>query len=116
MAKLLSRAEEYPNISIIGNAVLLFCAENATVERGFSLMTRLKTKVRNKLSVVTVDTLMRLRLNTKKWNQYDYQSAFEKWSRGKTQRRSISQASTRISSLADVGDEEGARLMWEQEV
>lgn len=42
----------YPNISIMARVILSFDASNAEVESDFSLYNRLKTKIRNRLSVI----------------------------------------------------------------
>ncbi len=71
--------EMFPNLSVLAEILLCFCAENAEVERGFSLYTRLKSKTRNRLKIGTIDLLMRLRLNATGYNSFDYNRASVVW-------------------------------------
>lgn len=57
--------------------VLCFNAQNATVERGFSTVNRLKTKSRNRLHAHTLEKLLRLRLSTESYDKFDYSKALE---------------------------------------
>ena len=81
--RFVARKDDYPSISLLCRIILCFVAENATVERGFSLFARLKTQLRNKLDMGHVDTLMRLRLNSVGWKAFDYDVAYGKWLEGK---------------------------------
>ncbi len=65
------RSEVVPNLATLAQILLCFCAENAEVERGFSLYNRLKTKNRNRLKIGAIDMLMRLRLNTAPYPEFD---------------------------------------------
>lgn len=69
----------YPNISIIAKVILCFDASNAEVERGFSLYNRLKTKIRNRLSVNELDRRIRLCINAASWKSFQYDAAFQRW-------------------------------------
>ncbi len=73
------RAEVFPNLATLAQILLCFCAENAEVERGFSLYNRLKTKTRNKLKIGTIDMLMRLRLNTAPYPEFDFSRGATIW-------------------------------------
>ena len=73
------RESDWPTLSAIARAILSFNAENATVERGFSLLARLKTPSRNRLLPFTCDKLMRLRLNAESYKTYDYSLAYSQW-------------------------------------
>ncbi len=75
----LRRSDVFPNLSVLAEILLCFCAENAEVERGFSLYNRIKTKTRNRLKIDTIDTLMRLRLNSPPWHSFDYNQAATIW-------------------------------------
>ncbi len=75
----LQRIEVFPNLAILAEILLCFCAENAEVERGFSLYNRIKSKVRNRLKINTVDMLMRLRLNSDKYSDFNYNKAAIIW-------------------------------------
>jgi hypothetical protein len=72
----------YPEFSKVGRIIACFGASNAEVERGFILSKRIKTKLRNRLKVATVDRLMRLRLNAGPYNTFPYYKAFQAWLRG----------------------------------
>uniref|UniRef100_A0A915K0F2 Transposase n=1 Tax=Romanomermis culicivorax TaxID=13658 RepID=A0A915K0F2_ROMCU len=55
--------------------ILCFNAQNATVEGGFSLLSRIRTKLCNRLSVPVIDMLLRLRLSTANYQDFDFHHA-----------------------------------------
>ena len=69
------RNRECPTLSQLANVLLTFNAENATVERGFSLPSRLRTLTRNPLLSSTADKLMRLKLNAASYKTFNYNQA-----------------------------------------
>jgi len=73
------RSDDWPNLAHVAHALLAFNAENATVERGFSLLSRLRTPTRNRLFALTADKLIRLRLNAASYKQYNYDRSYEHW-------------------------------------
>ena len=69
----------FPYMAKISEIFYCFCVENAEVERGFSLYNRLKTKLRNRLKVQTIDSLMRIRLNSLSIDDFDYKATVALW-------------------------------------
>ena len=53
------RNRDWPTLSRLANVLLTLDAENATAERGFSLLSRLQSPTRNRLLSSTADKLMR---------------------------------------------------------
>ncbi len=130
----LQRIEVFPNLAILAEILLCFCAENAEVERGFSLYNRIKSKVRNRLKIPTVDMLIRLRLNSGNYSDFNYNKAAVIWlgmsRRGRylvarpTQllRQDTEQAEAEELSIEDeealdsVGDRAGAYEQEDEEI
>ena len=69
------RNRDWPTLSQLANVLLTFNAENATVERGFSL----RTPSRNRLLSSTADKLMRLKLNAASYKTFNYNRAHALW-------------------------------------
>jgi len=69
----------FPNLSKLCHILNCFNAQNATVERGFSLMNRLCTKNRNKITPRVLEILMRLRLSTAEYSNFHYGPAIKEY-------------------------------------
>uniref|UniRef100_A0A915KTU3 HAT C-terminal dimerisation domain-containing protein n=1 Tax=Romanomermis culicivorax TaxID=13658 RepID=A0A915KTU3_ROMCU len=91
LKKCVNDPEVFPNLSQLAAAVLCFNAQNATVERGFSLLSRIKTKLRNRLSVPVIDMLLRLRLSTVNYQDFDFHQAFQYYVKKRTYSLGIKQ-------------------------
>ena len=70
------RNKDWPTLSQLANVLLTLNAKNATVERGFSLLSRLRTPTRNRLLSSTADKLMRLKLNAALYKTFNYNRAY----------------------------------------
>ena len=70
------RNRDWPTLFQLANVLLTFNAENATVECGFSLLSRLQTLTRNRLLSSTADKLMRLKLNAASYKTFNYNRAY----------------------------------------
>ena len=55
--------EQVPNHATLAELLLVFPVSNATVERGFSAMKRIKSDWRNRLNEETLDNLMRISID-----------------------------------------------------
>ena len=66
-------------LSQLANMLLTFNAENATVKRSFSLLSRLQTPTRNHLLSSTVNKLMPLKLNASSYKIFNYNKAYALW-------------------------------------
>ena len=81
------RNRDWPTLFQLANVLLTFNAENATVERGFSLLSRLRTSTRNRLLSSTADKLMRLKLNAVSYKTFNYNRAYALWLQSSTRYR-----------------------------
>ena len=79
LAIAVKRKDGWLNLASVANALLIFHAENATVERGFSLPSRLRNPTRNRLLTASADRLMRLRLHTSSYKSNDYDKEYLHW-------------------------------------
>ena len=73
------RNRDWPTLSQLANVLLTSNAENATVERGFSLLPRLRTPTRKCLLSSTADKLMRLKLNAASYKTSNHNRAYALW-------------------------------------
>ena len=71
-------------LSQLTNLLLTLNAKNATVEHGFSLLSRLQTPTRNRLLSSTADKLMRLKLNAASYKTFNYNRAYASWLQSST--------------------------------
>ena len=67
---------DWSTLSTIARARLCFNAENATVERGFSPLIRLKTPPRNRRLPFLCDNWCDCALNAESYKTYDYSLAY----------------------------------------
>ena len=70
----------YPLLSKFAQIALALPVSNADSERGFSGMNRVKTQLRNRLTVSSLDTLLRISIEGPDISQFDFFSAVTKWS------------------------------------
>lgn len=68
--------QDLPNLSKCARIVLTFRAQNATVERGFSLANRLKTDLRNRILPEVLNELIRIRLYP---DALDFDAVYDHW-------------------------------------
>ena len=69
--------EQVPNHATLVELLLVFPVSNATVERGFSAMKRIKSDWRNRLNEETLDNLMRISIDGPPLSRFDPQVAVE---------------------------------------
>jgi len=74
-----------PNVHKLALVALCIPMNTAEVERGFSLMKRLKTRLRNRLSQLTLSNLMCLKTETH-WESWKPDAAVEAWQNQKPRR------------------------------
>ena len=82
------RNRDWPTLSQLANVLLTFNADDATLEHGFSLLSRLRTPTRNHLLSSTADKLMRLKLNAS-YTTFNYNRAYALWLRSSTRSRYV---------------------------
>ena len=70
----------YPILSKFAQIALALPVSNADSERGFSCMNRVKTQLRNRLSVSSLDTLLRISIEGPDISHFDFSSAVTEWS------------------------------------
>ena len=70
----------YPILSKFAQIALALPVSNADSERGFSCMNRVKTQLRNRLTVSSLDTLLRISIEGPDISHFDFSSAVTKWS------------------------------------
>ena len=70
----------YPILSKLAQIALTLPVSNADSECGFSCMNRVKTQLRNRLTVSSLDTLLRISIEGPDISQFDFSSAVTKWS------------------------------------
>ena len=70
---------DWLTLSQLANVLVTFNAENETVERDFSLPSRLQTPTRNHLLSSTADKLVRLKLNAASYKTFNYNRAYSLW-------------------------------------
>ena len=69
----------YPVLSRFSQIALTLPVSNADAERGFSCMNRVKTELRNRLTVSSLDSLLRISMEGPE-NNFDFNAAVLKWS------------------------------------
>ena len=78
----------HPNLATLVELLLVFPVSNATVERGFSAMKRIKSDWRNRLNEETLDNLMRISIEGPPLSGFDPQVAVDFFCNTKTTRYS----------------------------
>ena len=96
------RNRDWPTLSQLANVLLTFNAENATVERSFSLLSRLRTPTRNRLLSSTADKLMRLKLNAASYKTFNYNRVYALWLQSST--RSHYNVSGTVNTETEVNE------------
>ena len=69
----------YPILYKFSQIALTLPVSNADAERGFSCMNRVKTELRNRLTVSSLDTLLRMSMEGLE-KDFDFDAAITKWS------------------------------------
>ena len=69
----------YPILYNFSQIALTLPVSNADAERGFSCMNRVKTELRNRLTVSSLDTLLRMSMEGPE-KDFDFDAAITKWS------------------------------------
>ncbi|CAG8457899.1 11277_t:CDS:2, partial [Cetraspora pellucida] len=69
----------YPNSDKIIALFLTLLLSNAIVERVFSRQNLIKTKLRNRLNISTLNYLLLISLNSSPINEFDFEHAYEIW-------------------------------------
>uniref|UniRef100_A0A915I3F4 HAT C-terminal dimerisation domain-containing protein n=1 Tax=Romanomermis culicivorax TaxID=13658 RepID=A0A915I3F4_ROMCU len=80
--------EVFPNLAILAEKILCFNASNASVERGFSIVHRLKSKTRSRTNLQCIqqfkamhlDQLLRLEKCDSSFKNFDFGAAYKLWS------------------------------------
>lgn len=54
--------DTYPNLLTVCQIALVQCSSNAICERGFSARTLIKTKLRNRMEIRSLDALMKINI------------------------------------------------------
>ena len=79
-----NRNRDQLTLSQLANVLLTFNGKSTTVERGFSLLSRLRAPTRNRLLLSTADKLMRLKLNAALYKTLNYNRAYALWLQSST--------------------------------
>ena len=69
----------FPNLFLLVQIMFLIPVQTAIVERGFSLHKIIKSKLRNRLQIVTIDSLMRVKLLCNDLEKFDVDAAAKKF-------------------------------------
>ena len=86
---------QYPSLSKLVEIVSLFPASTYKMERGFSYLNSLKTKIRNRLGAVHLDQLC-LRLNCTGTSNFPFHLAYTHWLESKRNRYVIQRPAEKI--------------------
>ena len=70
----------YPQLSCLANLALVIPINTSDCECAFSTMKRVKTRIRNRLISVTLDALLRISIEGPSLDEFDFESAVNKWS------------------------------------
>ena len=100
-AKLLSMyREQFGNLSHLIEVLVIFPVSNAVVERGFSVMNRVKTDWRSSLGEKTVDNLMRIKISGPESHLFEPNEAVELFL--SVNRRPYVQCKRKLSDMIDI--------------
>ena len=69
----------YPHLSKLAGATLIIPMSTAKCERGFSAMNRIKTDLRNSLKTETLDNLIRITIEGKERDKFNFDRAATLW-------------------------------------
>ncbi|XP_078695113.1 uncharacterized protein LOC144924045 [Branchiostoma floridae x Branchiostoma belcheri] len=78
--------ELFPNMLKLATIRRLLPMRNVDCERGFSTQNRIKTRLRNSLSVKRLDTLMRISINGQVRADFNFHRAFVAWAAARNRR------------------------------
>ena len=74
-----SLQDMYPNLSKVASIAALVPVSTAECERSFSTMNRVKTKLRNRMSTSTLDSLIRISMEGPPLSQFNFERAADIW-------------------------------------
>ena len=69
----------YPVLCKFVQIAITLPVSNADSERGFSCMNKIKTQLHNRLTVSSLDTLLRISIEGSDISQFDFSNAVTKW-------------------------------------
>ena len=75
--------QQYLNLAILAQIVLVFPASSVDCERGFSTQNHIKTKSRNRLGALHLDMLLRIRLLGGPPERFPFERAYGLWLQAK---------------------------------
>jgi hypothetical protein len=76
----------YPNVSLLVKISLIIPLSNANVERIFSQTKLIKSKLRNKMNLDTLDDHLMILLNGPEIEEFNFEKAYECWENKKNRR------------------------------
>ena len=79
-------SDMYPQIAALMNIMLVLPVSSVPCERGFSSANRIKTKLRNRLKVSTIDTLLRISIKGPPIDQFDFSKSLDYYRKTKQHR------------------------------
>lgn len=77
---------DYPNVSKLLTICLLSAVSSVDCERGFSRYNLIKTYLRNRLKVSSVNMLLKLSLHPASFKTFNFRRAFQLWCKAKDRR------------------------------
>ncbi|XP_074838945.1 uncharacterized protein LOC142005156 [Carettochelys insculpta] len=85
----LQNSERYGVLAQLVDICATFQASSADCERGFNLMSNIKTKPRSRLKEAHLDMLMRIKFHTSSGGEIDLDTVYKYWQRGKDRREKV---------------------------
>ena len=79
-------SSDYPNVSKFFTICLLSAVSSVDCERGFSRYNLIKTNIRNRLKVSSVNTIVKICLHTSTLKTFNFRRAFQLWCSAKDRR------------------------------
>ena len=107
------KKNEFPNLCIMAELVMVLSGSNSSVERAFSLLTLLLTDRRSSLSHKTMEDLMVININNKLWTPLERENiikdASDKYESAKRQVRQIDDSASAVPmEISDEGKDSGS--------
>ena len=69
----------FPQMAMLISIALIIPVSSVPCERGFSVTNRIKTKLRNRLQIPTVDILLRISIEGPPTDQFDFSRALNQY-------------------------------------
>lgn len=79
-------SSDYPNVSKFFTICLLSAVSSVDCERGFSRYNLIKTNIRNRLKVSSVNTIVKICLHPSTLKTFNFRRAFQVWCSAKDRR------------------------------